>query len=469
MLAMQPAGWPARLAHASTKHRATIGAFVVAFAAIWLVGWLQGEKPFVYDSLLYWTLTDSFVGADGQRSLWNFDNELRGYVPALLFGGLRELGANPAATVLVFNALLLAAIATVLAPAVARIAWPSARFGLVRRWAVAALLLVFWRGYLNYPLADLPALAAVLSMIVMLSRAPRVGPLLLAGVAGGIAVNLRPAYMLIVPAVLIVAWWNSRGAAPTPSRKRSGVAVVAVAVGLVLVFVPQSIVAQRNHGTASPIPGAAANLTQFQLYYGLLLQRYDTYVGTEGRAPQMNYRDPHTAEILAELDPPGQIDGYGAYAQLALEHPITIAGVFLRHVVNGLDQRYSTPYIETVDEGRQRPLRLLGFLVIFAALVRLAWPAARRSLGTPARWRYPVLIGLTCATVLPSAVETRFMLPVALLAYLLVLAPGWPLRSLVPTRGDRRSWIPAATIVAGFVLYAVVVTMIVTGASANLE
>jgi hypothetical protein len=113
------------------------------------------------------------------------------------------------------------------------------------------------------------------------------------------------------------------------------------------------------------------------------------------------------------------------YAELVMSHPVAMAGVFVRHLVNGFDQRYSTPYVAHLDTGSQRWLRAAGFLLILLALIRVLWPPARRSLGK-ARWRYSIALGLCCLTSIPSAVETRYMLPGYLLSYMLALLPGWP-------------------------------------------
>jgi hypothetical protein len=259
-----------------------------------------------------------------------------------------------------------------------------------------------------------------------------------------------------------------RAAAGFSLRGRA-VAVTLVALGLIVPLVPQSLIAQRNFQTWSPIPGAAAKLTSFQLTVGLKLQRYETYVGGELAGPQLNYLDPHTAEIVAALGPDGLVNGYPEYARIVVENPLTMAGVFGRHLVNGLDQRYSTPYVEQLDTGQQRPLRLASLLLVFLALLRLAWPAARRGLG-PARWRYPLVLAGTCATSLPSAIETRFMLPLFGVCCMLVAAPGWPRRLGLGAaeRGLRRFLVPVA-IAAAAVGFVALMFAVAAATSENLQ
>ncbi|HEX2160313.1 MAG TPA: hypothetical protein VHF88_00640 [Thermoleophilaceae bacterium] len=144
-----------------------------------------------------------------------------------------------------------------------------------------------------------------------------------------------------------------------------------------------------------------------------------------------------------------------------------MAGLFARHVINGFDQRYETPYIEQVDTGSQRWMRVLGFLLVFLALARVAWPAARRSLG-PSRWRYPVGLLLCGAASLPSAVETRFLLPAYVLAYLLALAPGWP-NPLAPRATARQRSVTVAGLAVAFALYMAVVLHVVGSTTEQLR
>ncbi len=105
--------------------------------------------------------------------------------------------------------------------------------------------------------------------------------------------------------------------------------------------------------------------------------------------------------------------------------PVAMGGLALSHLINGLDQRYNTPYISRLDTGSHRPLRIAGFLITFLALLRLILAAARRRLA-PTRWRYPAALALCALTSVPSAIETRYLLPLYLLGYTIVLLPGWP-------------------------------------------
>ena len=143
-----------------------------------------------------------------------------------------------------------------------------------------------------------------------------------------------------------------------------------------------------------------------------------------------------------------------------------MGGLIVRHIVNGLDPLYSTPYVENLHNAGRSWGRIAGFLLVFLALLRLLWPAARRRLG-PARLRYLLALSLCCVTTLPTAMERRYMLPVYLLSYLLALTPGWPSPFGSVGSGLRRLKAPAAIAVA-LLAYTAVVWYISSDAISHL-
>jgi hypothetical protein len=252
------------------------------------------------------------------------------------------------------------------------------------------------------------------------------------------------------------AWWRRRGA-PYPSLARRALCVGLLLFGFVLVSLPQSLSAHRYHGTWSFVPGATAGLSSLQFTEGLRMQRYDTYVGGDA-GPRMIFDDETGTRILLE-EQGGAVADATQYLGVIANHPLDMTGLFARHVINGLDLRYVTPYVEHADTGQNRWMRILGFLLVFAAVARVAWPATRRKLGE-ARWRYPVALLICGATSLASAVEARFLLPTYLLSYVLVLTPGWPNPLAARPAGVHRFLAPAVLLVACAAYMAIVLHVI---------
>jgi hypothetical protein len=449
-------------------------AFAIGALATLLVALAAGAKIFYFDSGGYWTLSESFT-ASGHFSFYDFPDALRGYSWPLILWTLRNVSevftSDQSLMVRGFNAVIFALVGTVLAPRLASIAWPQASWNIARRLALTAFILAYWSGYLSFPLSDFPALAAALLALVAVYRADSPAWLLVAGFAGALALNIRPAYVLL-PLLLVVllawSWIEGRRTRPISARRRV-LCVVALLAGMAFVSVPQSLSHHKYQGSFNPVPGST-ELQRLQYTGGLQLQRYETYIST---TPHMEYLDPHTKEIVAGLEG-GSVQGTGEYLGFVVDHPLTMAGVFLRHIVNGFDQRYTTPFVETLESDRGGTtaawhllLRIGGFLMVFLALVRVAWPAGRRSLE-PARWRYAAALLVLAAPSVPSAIETRFLLPAYLLAAMLVITPGWR-RALGETWAGPARNRALALVLTAAAAYAVVVWTIVSAATDNLR
>ena len=409
-------------------HAAVLTSCFVALGAASLIALSNSQKPFYYDSSVYWILQYSFF-KHGQFSLLNFTSPLRGYLLPLIYYALREVSdavsLSPSHAVKLFNVLMFALIGAVLAPRLAEITWPRFRWGIGRRLALTALLLAFWSGYLEFPLSDFPALAMALLALIAVDRSDSLVWTLLAGVACGVAIDMRPQYLplALILLLFVIVPRLARRESAARSLKQILPRFASLAIGLVLISLPQSLSAHRHFHTWSFVPGAAAHLSSLQLTEGLRLQRYETYVGL-GHGPRMEYRDEAGSRLLAKQKD-GHVASVGQYLGLIASHPVTMAPLFVRHLVNGFDQRYTTPYVGHLDTGSHRWLRLGGFLLVFLALLRIFWSGARRSIA-PSRWRYPIALAACAVTSVPSAVETRYMLPVWLLVFVLALLPAWP-------------------------------------------
>jgi hypothetical protein len=450
--------------------RPPAAAFALAFAGSLIVAFLlQGPKPFFGDSGNYWALAETFTHG-GHFSFANFESPVRGYVLPLMIYVLRTLGEGVGWTqsslAKLFNVALFALIGGVLAPRLAEIIWPGQHWGVLRRVGLTALLIVFWSGDLSYPLSDFPGLALGLITLVLIARTDTPASMLIAGLTAGMAVDVRPAYLPFVPMLLVIVgrnWYEQRGAAHASSFRRA-LCLGLLIVGFLAASLPQSLASHRHYGTLSFIPGGPAHLTEEQLTSSILLRRYDTYMEPSVNAFPMYYFD-HTGLKLLLKRPGRVVTGTGQYIEVALEHPGFMAGLTAQHIINGLDMRYSTAYVEHIDSGGKLWLRLSGFLLVFLALVRLLWPAARRGLGR-ARWRYAIALLLCSASSAFTAIETRYMLPVWLAIYLLVLAPGWPNPIATHETGRWRRYRTPAILLVSYLAFMAAVWQIVSLATA---
>ncbi|WP_460502785.1 hypothetical protein, partial [Hymenobacter agri] len=207
--------------------------------------------------------------------------------------------------------------------------------------------------------------------------------------------------------------------------------------GAALVLLPQLLINQRHFGQATPLvlaqrPGKEP-LYLRQLAWGTALQRYETsLVPTIPRS--LVYAD-SAGQRMLEAVPGGRFCNYGGFLRFLAQHPFSSAARYARHLFNGLDIRYPTPYPTRLHPPGQAALRLLNYALLglggWLALAR--W----RSIGQQILPAEPpvslppnaVLLALLlpCLLTLPTLMECRFLLPLHLLLLTGVAATWQPL------------------------------------------
>ena len=374
-----------------------------------------------YDAELYWKLGHRFY-QDGHFSLLAYDDSLRGYAyPLLNFVSLAVRKALHLPAVVVVK-VLNAAMAGLLFGLVGPRVWQAATGAgqppaIARRLVWAGLVFIFWRDYFNFSLSDFPALLA-LAVALWLVQRPRLEAALLAGGALALALNIRPIYLASVLPVLGLFGLSSR------ARPAVGPRALALALGAALVLAPQFFINQRHFQVASPLVLSQSkalgihSLYLQKLKWGLLHEKYESSVGHELPTGQLLFLDAAGAAVLraeglTEISSPGQ------YFGLLARHPLTLAGIYARHLFAGLDISHPTPYLKRWAPSRA--LQLLNYALWFrAVLVALRRrPTAREALVLAA-------LLLPCLAVVPMSMEVRFLLPLHLLLLSLVAFGQWP-------------------------------------------
>ena len=393
-----------------------------------------GPGQFRFDAAEYWELSLKFTPPGG-FSLLAFDEPLRGYLGPLLVLPARLLchvtGWSMLAGARVLGACWAALLFGVAIPELwARTTGRNTSGG---RWLVLlGLGFLFWRDYFNFTLSDMPAITLLLLGLVALGR--RSWPW--AGVAGlllAAAVNIRPIYVACLPGVL----WLLAGNIRPFSYQRFVKLLAALVVGAALVLLPQLLINQRYFGQASPLvlaqrPGKEP-LYLRQLAWGTSFQRYETSL-VPAIPRSLVYADSAGQRALAAL-PGGRFISYGAFLKFLAHHPFSSTTRYARHLFNGLDIRYPTPYPTQLHPPGQAALRLLNYTLLGLGLW-LAWARWRATRRQPSRANVPatvlpaaVLLAmlLPCLLTLPTLMECRFLLPLHLLLLTGITATWQPL------------------------------------------
>ncbi len=384
---------------------------------------MRGTQPLLFDAYHYWLGAQHIVGTSPEalENYW----ELRGVWTSIVYApaaALTRLMGAPWATfaVLLQNTLVLSWFAAHLLPTLAsRLAPWSPR----ARWIAAGLLWVVTSGFASSSLVDIYAAIGCFA-IVALIRSQRPSTLVLAGVLGGIVVNLRPAYVVVVALIVLITLISHKMAA------------IGMPLGFALALAPQVIlnIGQFGHRSASPL--LSDYLATLQAGLGSYTIRYDTVHGSD--VPQQFYCSPDMAARVAD-DVPTSTAGLARTLLSNLPDSLVFS---LEKIAAALHWPANTPYgadspgLDAIHAILITTMTVVGISVLARTFRRRSdWTDGRQveALGFLA-----ILIGAVVAIV-GSATEARFALPLAVLGALgCALLSDNPLRTLT---SSQRRWI----------------------------
>jgi hypothetical protein len=387
---------------------------------------VAGYDRFYYDSAQYWQYGKTFE-SNGHFSLLAYSSEWRGYSMPLLSHVLQvvgsSLGLGDVTVVKIFGALLAATLGVVVVPRLAKRLFPGAAVTPTRVLVLNALIFLYWRDHFDFPLTDFPTLVLASLSVLALLRATPLG-FLVAGLTFGLAMNMRPNYL---PALLVLCAVAALLASRPRGLRRAALAVVVVFAGAVVATMPQMLINHDQRGTWSPFLAKSHEELLISLYLGMHAQKYETYVGPAQNypTPGVSYLDPATIQLMksehisAVTAPDGHLEfpSTGKYFRLVARHPFQMGASYVRHVFNGLDVRYPTPYIRNLKD-TWIGLSLLEYTLLFLAFARLIVPRSRNVLGR-VQWKGVVVLASTCASMVVIQAEPRYWLPLQLLVYML--------------------------------------------------
>ena len=206
-------------------------------------------------------------------------------------------------------------------------------------------------------------------------------------------------------------------------------------IGLVFVFLPQVVINMAHFGILNPMP-----LTQFhrnnlflaQLTSGIQVQRYETFVGLKPdyQYATVIYLDQHGRNIFVRsgYDPDSyfhpnpetfslspKILSLSEYILLTLKHPLDFLMIYFRHLFNGLDVVYNTPYIYDLYENAGY-IRLLNYSLLFLTVLYIN---KHVKVSSVLSYQFLLLLILVLPSILsiPSSIEVRFLLPLHFISY----------------------------------------------------
>lgn len=397
-------------------------AFIATFIIFLVAHQFYDISKFYWDAGGYWDLSQL-------QMLFDFPNEIRGYFYPALLSPIRFLEDTfPAAGHLPFrviSSLVYALVFSQLLPEFFHTLF-GGQLSIRRRLVVPILLSILMPGVLIYPLSDLAALALSFSAAWCVLRAQTARKavatilLFLAGILSYGAYNTRTIYIFPAALLLLAIMLLLFKGIPAPRR---AVLLGTFIGGVAIACIPQSLINVRHHHVVSPAVitnGSGSNsLFAAQLLWGITAQKYETSVNPASPGAGLFYMDRAGEKFFADHQIDGRNFKVTTYIGLMLEKPFFFMGLLGRHFVNGLDVRDGLVYSQG-DSVNRNVISFINFIVVFFGFCvighRLAFPFAF-SQPTVRALLWSAYFLLPVAAIVPSALETRFFLPLHLTLY----------------------------------------------------
>ena len=389
---------------------------VATAAAVWIAGWawLGGNQPVRSDAQGYYDLALQ-IARQGPLA---FESTFRTYgYPFFLALLIRIVGPDPE-TVRTAGFVVQLTLFVVAA-------WIGARrlgraLGMPGQipWIYAATVLSpfilihaiqMLTDVLSVVLVYLAVALSVPTATVIDGRSARRTALLgmLALFLGGLAVIVRPANLVLLP-VLVLAW----GYRTVRTRDLPWRAWPVLLAMLALPFVPQMVFNYRAYG--EPRPLLMLDLYSANTVIGVQVAKYGT-LSIAGVPSRLHYFNPFK---------PAQELTTGEFMR---QDPLGFAATLAIHAFALFDHDFPFAYINDVNPWYRWPLAIPNYLFLLGGLagllIGLRWPlggdAAERERARVTLAVLGAAIGALMVIYLPSAVESRFSLPM----YPLLAAP----------------------------------------------
>lgn len=393
----------------------------------------MGSKPPAFDSILYQVDTPKLFYVTGKFSFFNFDDKLHGYslgFISLIFSKTASL-LNISVSIIVmgFLVILFTAITSWLIPGIVKSVVPNTNTYILSI-ATALFMVLFWRGYLQYFLSDIPALVCFLIAVYLLLKPLNKIRTIGISLFGYLAINMRMAYIigfgLIVIIYFINLYLSNREITNSKIKLKKYIySFLLLLLGFIVVALPQLIINKNVSNKISIFPNSefarpsyatslgeikvgSSALKIFQLSVGLGIQKYETRVeGNE--SANVPYMDKTGMEIVKEYLP---IKNESDYLNIWFQEPIDMATINTRHILNGFDVKYPTAYINSKSTinpvFRISWYFIIGF-AIFMAIDKLVYRSKSIFKFNNLKIIIPISLA-SIAVAIPGAVETRFFI-----------------------------------------------------------
>jgi hypothetical protein len=194
--------------------------------------------------------------------------------------------------------------------------------------------------------------------------------------------------------------------------------VILFLLGSFLVIIPQMLINKKHNNTYSPFIQTSKffgkDLYTSQLYWGLTVHRYETFVGDplEYASPAVSFNEDITNKLNIDHTLDNTLE---KYVQIVFNNPMEMLPLYAMHLFNGFDLKSNEGYLTHIKDFNQKYFfSFTNYLIIFCSIAFFIFNAKKISLSlifVLSNIIIPVLL------VVPTAIENRFFLGGYLLFY----------------------------------------------------
>lgn len=406
------------------KNNKYFSAFIICFMAFFVHLISSGKTIFYYDAEQYWRFGSSFV-KDGNFSIFNYTEGLRGvWFPMILFSLQyinHYLQLDPILIVRIFSALYISSFIAFLVPKLISRIYPEIKISFFNILFFGVLVFIFWRNYFNYPLSDFPAIILLIwGVFFLFSR--KLIVLFFSGILFGMAINIRPIFLISLLPVIVFLFLDTDKQTFVKSLFKPLLKFGYILIGILIISIPQILVNKNAFNTISPLVQTKNSIYGKDLYLQQLIlsfsyEKYETNIGLVYPKPPVFFCD-RLGSSIAQKEQANTLKNYGGFLKIYAKYPVEMSCIYFKHIFNGLDIKDNTVYLSEVNR-RNYFFSLLNYSVLFFFLLSL-FIYRKYLFNSKRKIFFPIILIISAVLAIPTAIETRFMLPIFLFAYIVV-------------------------------------------------
>ena len=405
---------------------------LVLFINCCLVSLILHTGEYLYDAKWYWTIADP-VFSGGHFDLMNFPESFRGCLYPLMICFFKHMIPGHKGWLLI-SAFMTTIMFGCLLPSLFGIVVDNIRSSLkilVSQW----LFFFFWGDFLQYPMSDFAAPFFLLLAIWLInsiqfekdnnSDLKKLKQILVrfflitsSGACLYISYNIRATYLYADILVVLFFCFKQR-------RNKLNViyALVIVLLGAFIISIPQCIVNSNYIGKYSPkvyteqYTGYGTSLQARQVFWGLELQRYETYIGDleDYSSAGVYFNDMTGMELIHRENLERDSFEIKWFFILFFKYPLDMIGIYTRHLVNLMTPSWNQLYIDNLFNNKN-VLVVVSMIIWFIAGIAFYMNVQEKTIPK-GRLYLMFSVMLPGFLQLIGAPELRFFLMIYLILY----------------------------------------------------